>query len=295
VLKKGDLVKIELGAHIDGYIAVGAETCFIEKHDGKDHEDKSQLLAALRSVEEALDKLMVPGETNLSIANAVNEIAAKYNCSPIKGANIDLVERMSLRGEKSIIITPDDDQKIEEFTLQENEVYSINILLSTGDGKPKPGETRTTIFQKSKDISYNLKLKSSRSAFNEINHKFQYFPFTLRSFEDVNKARMGITELVNHLVVDPFPVLFEKPGKLVAQKRYLVFVLPGKKVKLALKSVSEEVESKKSNDKDVVMEENSLTSSTPPPSRKRSIESSEMEDVTSSSQAKKRLQKKKKK
>jgi curved DNA binding protein len=294
VLKKGDLVKIELGAHIDGYVAVAAETFSLE---AEENEEKTRLLDALRAVEESLASLLVPGTTNLTIAEAVNEVVAKHNCSLVKEVNFNQVERLNLNGEKTIILRtePDQKKKPEEFELEENEVYSINIMLSNGDGKVRPGETRTTVYQKSSQSGYNLKLKTSRGIFNEINHNFQYFPFTLRSFKDIIKARMGINELVTHNNVDPLPVLFEKPDKLVVQKRYVVILLPNKTLKLALESeVPMKIEVSKSN-KDVEMGDNTVaTPVSATSSRKRKPEASDdMEGVTVSNGANQKSSKRK--
>ena len=34
-----------------------------------------------------------------------------------------------------------------------------------------------------------------------------------RAFTDEAKAKMGVVECVKHMVVEPFPVLYEKEGK----------------------------------------------------------------------------------
>lgn len=39
-------------------------------------------------------------------------------------------------------------------------------------------------------------------------------PFNLRNFEDEKKAKMGVMECVNHKLIEPYQVLFEKTGKL---------------------------------------------------------------------------------
>jgi len=182
----------------------------------------------------------------------------------------------------------------EEFELEENEVYSINIMLSNGDGKVRPGETRTTVYQKSSESGYNLKLKTSRGILNEINHNFQYFPFTLRSFKDIIKARMAINELATHKNVDTLPVLYEKPGKLVVQKRYIVILLPNKTLKLALESETPINVEVSKNSKDVEMGDNTVTATPVSSSRKRKTEvSDDMEDVNVSNDANKKRSKRK--
>lgn len=42
-----------------------------------------------------------------------------------------------------------------------HEVYAIDILVSTGDGKAKEKDTRTTVYKRTPNI-YSLKMKTSR-------------------------------------------------------------------------------------------------------------------------------------
>jgi len=42
-----------------------------------------------------------------------------------------------------------------------HEVYAVDVLISTGDGKTKEKETRTTVYKRTTE-SYNLKMKTSR-------------------------------------------------------------------------------------------------------------------------------------
>ena len=71
---------------------------------------------------------------------------------------------------------------------------------------------------------YKLKLNASRKAFGEIIKKYPSLPFALRNL--VNNARMGLPECVNHDLLQPYPVLYEKPNALVAQFKATVLLLP---------------------------------------------------------------------
>ena len=43
-----------------------------------------------------------------------------------------------------------------------NEVYAIDMLISTGDGKSRDMDVRTTIYKREPDQVYQLKMKASR-------------------------------------------------------------------------------------------------------------------------------------
>ena len=52
------------------------------------------------------------------------------------------------------------DHKKCEFEL--HEVYGVDVLISTGEGKAKERESRTTVYKRT-DMQYGLKMKASRS------------------------------------------------------------------------------------------------------------------------------------
>jgi methionine aminopeptidase len=136
-------------------------------------------------------------------------------------------------GKKRIILNPTDGQKkdFETATFVEGEVYGIDILISSGeDGKvrlPSPEkklfasmgsecdvvqarleESRTTIYQRDHTVSYQLKMKTSRAVFSEVQKKAGPFPFNVRVLEDEKRARMGLQEAVQHSLVKPYEVVY---------------------------------------------------------------------------------------
>ena len=113
-------------------------------------------------------------------------------------------------GKKRIILNPSESQRrdFEAATFAENEVYGIDILVSSGeDGKARQEESRTTIFQRDSNVTYQLKLKNSRNVFSEVQKKAGAFPFNIRCLEDEKRARMGLQEAVQHSLVKPYEVL----------------------------------------------------------------------------------------
>lgn len=76
----------------------------------------------------------------------------------------------------------------------------------------KESDTKVSIYKKT-DETYQLKLKASRMFYSEVRTKHGTMPFNLRSFEEETKAKMGVVECVNHKLIEPFQVLYEKPSK----------------------------------------------------------------------------------
>uniref|UniRef100_A0A7N1A7R1 Uncharacterized protein n=1 Tax=Kalanchoe fedtschenkoi TaxID=63787 RepID=A0A7N1A7R1_KALFE len=50
-------------------------------------------------------------------------------------------------------------------------------------------------------------------------------PFTVRTLEE-KRARLGLLECVNHDLLQPYPVLHEKPGDFVAHIKFTVLLMP---------------------------------------------------------------------
>lgn len=69
-------------------------------------------------------------------------------------------------------------------------------------------ESRTTIYQRDSDVTYQLKLKTSRAVFSEVQKKAGHFPFNVRVLEDEKRARMGLQEAVQHALVKPYEVMY---------------------------------------------------------------------------------------
>lgn len=90
------------------------------------------------------------------------------------------MERNVLDGEKTMVFNPSEHQRnTREVEFEEHEVYSVDILISTGEGKGRQLEARTTVYRKT-DATYQLKLKASRAVFSEVQAKAGSMAFSLR-------------------------------------------------------------------------------------------------------------------
>ncbi|MCD7464094.1 ERBB-3 BINDING PROTEIN 1 [Datura stramonium] len=163
---------------------------------------------------------------NSDVTEAIQKVAAAYDCKIVEGVLSHQMKQFVIDGNKVVLSVSNPDTRVDEAEFEENEVYSIDIVTSTGDGKPKLlDEKQTTIYKRAVDKSYNLKMKASRFIFSEISQKFPIMPFTARDLEE-KRARLGLVECVNHELLQPYPVLHEKPGDLVAHIKFTVLLMP---------------------------------------------------------------------
>lgn len=225
LLADGDLVKIDLAVHLDGFIAPVATTFIVG--GGEVTGRKADAILAAHTAAEVALRMLKPGTKTYDITDAVTKAAAAFKCVPVEGMLSHQLIKNKIDCEKAIILNPTEQLRKEHKSAEilENEVYALDIIISTGEGKPREGEARTTVFKKTETV-YNLKMKASRTFYTEVAKNNQLMPFTLRQFSDEKTARLGVTECVKHELLDPFKILWEREGEYVAQVKMLVLVMP---------------------------------------------------------------------
>lgn len=237
VLEENDVVKIDMGCHIDGFIAVVAHTLVLQ--EGPVSGRAADLISAANTAAEVALRLVRPGKKNKDATEAIQKVAAAYDCKVVEGVLSHQLKRFVIDGNKVILSVGNTDTRVDDAEFEENEVYAVDIVMSTGDGKPKLlDEKQTTIYKRAVDKNYHLKMKASRFIFSEISQKFPIMPFSARALEE-KRARLGLVECVNHDLLQPYPVLHEKPGDLVAHIKFTVLLMPNGSDRITSHSVQQ--------------------------------------------------------
>eukprot|EP00742_Colponemidia_sp_Colp-10_P000157 GILJ01000176.1.p1 GENE.GILJ01000176.1~~GILJ01000176.1.p1 ORF type:complete len:403 (-),score=103.08 GILJ01000176.1:80-1177(-) len=230
VIQDGDVVKIDLGTHLDGFVATGAHTVVAGGAPATGR--KADVILAAHTAAEAALRLLQPGNKNTQITEAIQKIADAYRCQPVEGVLSHQTKRHIIDGNRCIINKQTLEQKVDDFEFELNEAYGIDIVISTGEGKTREREARTTVYKRAVENNYNLKMKASRQFFSQVNAKFPTLPFTIRAIDDEKIGRMGVVECLKHDLLHPYPVLYENNGEFVAQFKFTVLLLPGGTTKI---------------------------------------------------------------
>eukprot|EP00047_Mylnosiga_fluctuans_P011346 m.20798 g.20798 ORF g.20798 m.20798 type:complete len:415 (-) comp3564_c0_seq1:48-1292(-) len=238
-LKAGDVVKIDLGVQIAGYVAAVASTVIVgaTKEAPATGPVADAIMACNYAIEAAI-RLLRPGNNTADISKAIQKIAEDFHCKPVEGMLSHLVARHVIDGEKAIILNPSEQQKKDhkDSVIEVNEAYALDIIISSGEGKPRIGDARASVYKKT-DNAYQLKMRNSRAFLGEVNRKFGYMPFTLRAVESEAKARMALTECVRHGVIQPYEVLLEREGAVVVQCKMQVLLLASGSLRITMGSL----------------------------------------------------------
>lgn len=85
-LAKDDVVKLHLGAHIDGFAAVSAETVVVGASAETPVTGKrADVIKAAWHAAEVAMRLVKVGNKNWDVTNAVSKVAAAWDCKPVEG------------------------------------------------------------------------------------------------------------------------------------------------------------------------------------------------------------------
>ncbi|KAJ6750354.1 hypothetical protein OIU85_000935 [Salix viminalis] len=119
---------------------------------------------------------------NKDVTEAIQKVAAAYDCKIVEGVLSHQLKQFVIDGNKVILSVSNSDTRVDDAEFEENEVYAVDIIASTGEGKPKLlDEKTTTIYKRAVDKNYHLKMKASRFIFSEINQKFPYHAILCKS------------------------------------------------------------------------------------------------------------------
>jgi len=207
---EGDLVKIDLGVHIEGYIV---DTAFSVNLS----EDES-LENIIQATEVALNaaKMMAKPKTNTrDIGKKIEEIVKGFKYNPIKELGGHQIERWTVHGKKKLPELGSQGGDI----METGEVFSIEIFASTGDGS-----VHTTQYSYIYEINpyagrVPLRRKTSKQLLGYINKNYKTLPFAERwlSKEFRLGVAFGLQELIQQGKLQAHYVLAEKKGVNVAQ------------------------------------------------------------------------------
>lgn len=233
-LKAGEVVKIQLGAQIDGFGTIVCDNVVVGNAQGPFEGRQADLLLATHYANELLLRLIVPPglvasgteeekkkaaaqkpHTQSKINQLLEKIAKTYDCNIVESTTCWLFERNEIEGKKKIILAPGEGVRGEGLP-EVGEVWGIEIGVSLGSGKVKTLANRPTLHRRT-TTTYGLKRPSSRATLSEIVKKFGTFAFSLRQLEDEKAAKVGVVECVRGGVLRQYEVVGDKDNEPVAR------------------------------------------------------------------------------
>jgi len=74
---------------------------------------------------------------NNQLTPVIAKVAEAYECTPVEGVLSHEVKRHFIDGNKVIINRETAEQKVDDEEIQVNDVFVLDVIITTGDGKTK--------------------------------------------------------------------------------------------------------------------------------------------------------------
>ncbi|MCL2549793.1 MAG: type II methionyl aminopeptidase [Methanimicrococcus sp.] len=204
-----DVVKIDVGVHVDGYIADGAMTIDLSgKHAGLVKASEEALKAAIDTVR--------AGTTTLQIGAAVEETITSLGFKPVKNLMGHGLAQYTAHAEPSV---PNIKSAGAGAELRAGDTIAIEPFATDGIGYVENGGI--------KEIYSQAKLKPTRIQFvrKVLDQICTYngLPFAKR-WLDSDKLDLALIQLERERIITSYPVLIEASGGMVSQAEHTVIV-----------------------------------------------------------------------
>ncbi|MBI5679580.1 MAG: type II methionyl aminopeptidase [Methanobacterium sp.] len=220
-VKSGDLVKIDLGAHVDGYIADTAISVIVgdgvseelmEKHQNMIDASREGLESAISAIKAGVEV----GKVGEAVENAINNRGFN-SVSNLTGHSMD---RWILHSGLSMPNIKENNP----HKLEEGDVLAIEPFATDGIGRVTD-TNEVHIFRFLRDRP--MRLIHAKRALNIIKKDYKNLPFTLRWMKDSfseHHLNTAMRMLISSRAVYPYHVLKEKSNAVVAQSEHTVIV-----------------------------------------------------------------------
>ncbi len=217
VFKKGDVVKLDIGVHVDGYIADTAITVDLG-------ENKELVKASEEALKAAIETIR-PGIEVWEIGKVVEETIKSFGFVPIANLTGHSLDKFELHSGKTI---PNVDNKL-KTKIEEGDAIAIEPFATTGNGyviDSAPSEIYSLIDVKP------VRSPIERKVIEYVVEEYKMLPFCKKWV--VNKFGAGsafaIRNLVRQEVLHNYPILREEARGLVSQREKTILVLGGENI-----------------------------------------------------------------
>jgi methionyl aminopeptidase len=203
-----NMVKLDIGVHVDGYIADAAITI-----DLGDHPD---LTMASSAALDAAIELVAPGANTASIGAAIENVITSYGYKPVANLTGHGLSRYDAHAEPAV-----PNKAIGKgVILKEGDVIAIEPFATNGMGRISEAPI-TEIYGFSSHRP--VRAPEARELMKEIDESYKTLPFARRWLKR-DRAEYALMQLLRAGVVHRYPVLWEIEGALVSQAEHTAIV-----------------------------------------------------------------------
>jgi methionyl aminopeptidase len=213
------LLKIDLGAHYDGYIADSAITINIDN----DNELETFITAAQAGLDAAIN-IFKPGIKLYELGEVIAQQILKFGLRPITNLGGHELKRYNLHAGPFI---PNFKDKSHNQVLKPGDAYACEPFATSGVGKVTNGKD-SYIYRFAKKVKKNMPYEEL-GYMNKIEKITKNLPFSPRLLEKnnvipKNKIQRIIDSFIRKRILDHYPILIERTGAPVSQQEHTIII-----------------------------------------------------------------------
>jgi methionyl aminopeptidase len=211
IFKKGDLAKLDVGVHIDGFIGDTALTIDLG-------ENRNLVRASRDAVDNAIS-IIKPGITLGEIGKVIQESIQKYGYSPVRNLSGHGLGEYEFHKSPNIPNIETNDKT----ELKKGQLIAIEPFATSGRGMIYESSNANIFSQINKKPVRNI---ITRKILKEI-EKYKGLPFTTRWLTykfNPFKVKFALRELLNKDIIKSYPPLPEKTHAVVSQAEHTLIV-----------------------------------------------------------------------
>lgn len=209
-IRTADYVKLDLGVHVDGWIA---DTAVTVRPKGRD-----ELIECVEKMLAAAVPMFRPGTIIEEISATMEDVANGFGLKPVANLTGHSIDRWTVHGGIIIPCVRGTAPKV----LSEGEAYGTDIFVTSGKGMVKDSPP-PTIFRWIADRQQRLPM--ARQLLAVAKNDWQKLPFARRwAQERFGSVDLALNQLVKTGALYAYNTLKEVSGKPVAQAEHTVIV-----------------------------------------------------------------------
>ncbi|MFH0832207.1 MAG: type II methionyl aminopeptidase [Candidatus Aenigmatarchaeota archaeon] len=209
-VKEGDILKVDIGVHVDGYVG---DTAYTISFGGNE-----KLVEASESALNGAIKLCKPGTLLSDISAKIEETIHSYGFNPISNLTGHGLEQYNLHAEPQI----PNIKFHSDYKLKENQVIAIEPFATNGSGYVKESDL-VIIFRL---VGLGAVRNNDGRAIMRFATAFNGLPFAERwiPIDSMIKIRIAMRELREKGIIYDYPILKESAGGAISQAEHTVII-----------------------------------------------------------------------
>ena len=217
VFKKGDVVKLDVGAHVNGYIADTAVTIELETH-----VYDTMIKASSEALEKAIQLLKV-GTPLRDVGETVEHTITSYGFKPIENLMGHGLDQYQLH---SGISVPNVGSIGNKTKLKEGDVVAIEPFATDGAGHVISGDGSNIYLCNESLKAKFIRDNRTKLMFEKMMRQFTTLPFAERWCHELfpNAGDIALKKLSFLGLAKHYPQLLEAKGGMVTQKEHTVII-----------------------------------------------------------------------